>query len=132
MVILEIALDGSRRMMRTVSDVVDPRALRQKFRAHPVVQHIELGLGEEAARDAGLVGEEEHEIAGLVQAADRACRVRHPANAFACAHIAVVMVDDAVAIEEGGGLLDGAGRTCAAHFREASRIKVCSISSQMP
>src|SRR5581483_10242795 len=49
-------------MMRAVADVVDARALRQELGAHPVMQHVELGLGEEAARHAGLIGEEEHEI----------------------------------------------------------------------
>src|SRR5437868_14454119 len=103
--ILQIALDGAGRMVRAVPDIVDARALRQQFGAHPVMQHIELGLGEEAARDAGLVGEEEDKIAGVVEAADRFRRIRHPANTLFRSHIAVVAVDDTVAVEEGGGSL---------------------------
>ena len=75
-------------------------ALRGELGAHPVVQRVEFVLGEEAARHAGLVGEEEHEIAGLVEPADRFRRVRHPADAVARAHVAVVVIDDAVAVEE--------------------------------
>src|ERR1700755_438563 len=111
-------------MVRAVADIVDARALRQQLGAHPVVQHVEFGLGEEAARHAGLVGEEEHEIAGVVEPAYRSCRVRHPADALARAHVAVIVIDDAVAVEESRGPLDGR----AAHFC----IKACSTSSQMP
>ena len=101
--VFEIAGDGAVGMVRAISDVVDAGALRGKFGAHPVVQRVELVLGEEAARHAGLVGEEEHEIAGVVQPADRLRRIRHPADALLRAHVAVVMVDDAVAVEERGG-----------------------------
>ena len=73
------------------------------------MQRVEFGLGEEAARDAGLVGEEEHEIAGVVQPPDRLRRIRHPADALLRAHIAVVVIDDAVAVEEGGRLRERAG-----------------------
>ena len=104
------------------------RALRRKFGAHPVMQRVELVLGEKTARDAGLVGEEEHEIAGVVQPPDRLRRIRHPADALPRAHIAVVMVDDAVAVEERGR----PQRAGAAHFCGASPIIACSISSQMP
>ena len=115
--ILEIAGDRSVGMMRAIPDVVDHGALRGEFGAHPVVQHVELVLGEEAARHAGLVGEEEHEIAGIVEPADRLRRIRHPANPVPRAHIAVVVIDDAVAVEEGGGPWRGAGGIDAAHFR---------------
>src|SRR5262249_46647531 len=127
MVVLEIAGNRAVGMVRAISDVVDDGALRQKLLSHPLMQRIELGCGEEAARHAGLVGEEEHEIAGVIQPADRLCRVRHPAKAILAADIAVVMIDDAVAVEEGGGLwIDGV------HLRGGSRISACSISSQMP
>ena len=69
--IFEIAGDGARGMMRAIPDVVDHGALRGELGAHPVVQHVEFVFGEVAARHAGLVGEEEHEIAGVVQPPDR-------------------------------------------------------------
>ena len=125
--ILEIARDRSVRMMRAISDVVDDSALRGKLGAHPVMQRVELGFGEKAARDAGLVGEEENEIAGVVEPSDRLRRIRHPADAFPRAHVAVVMVDDAVAVEKRRRPLDR-----AAHVRGAPPIIACSISSQMP
>jgi len=129
--VLEIALDRTIGMVRAVADVVDMRALIRKFLAHPVVEGAEIVLGEKAARHAGLIGEKEHKIAGVVEPADRLCRVRHPADALARAHVAVVVVDHAVAIEERGGLRCGA-RLGPAHFRGASRIMACSIASQMP
>jgi len=125
--IFEIARDRSVRMMRTISDVVDHSALGGELGAHPVVQCVELDLGEKAARDAGLVGEEENEIAGIVEPSDRLCRIRHPADPLPCAHIAVVMVDDAVAVEK-----RRRPQGYAAHGRGASLIIACSISSQMP
>ena len=103
MMVFEIAGDGAGGMMRTIADVVDPGALRGEFVAHPVVQRIDVVFREVAARHAGLVGEEEHEISGVVQASDRLRRIRHPADPFLRADIAVVMIDDAVAIEKGGG-----------------------------
>ena len=77
--------------------------LRGEFGKHPVVQRVEFILGEVTARHAGLIGEEEHEISGLVEPADRLRRVRHPADPLPRAHIAVVVIDDAVAVEESGG-----------------------------
>jgi len=54
-------------------------------------------------RHAGLVGEQ-NTISGIVEAADCLRRIRHPANPVMRAHIASSWVDDAVAVEEGGGL----------------------------
>ena len=107
--IFEIALDRPGRMMRAIPDVVDDGALRRQFGEHPVMQRVEFVLGEKAARHAGLVGEEEDEISGVVEPADRLRRVRHPADPLLRAHIAVVVIDDAVAVEEGGGPERGAG-----------------------
>jgi hypothetical protein len=105
MMIFEIAGDRARRMMRTVPDVIDHGALGCKFGAHPFMQRIDLVFGEVTARHAGLVGEEEHEIANLVEALDCPCCIGHPANPLACSDIAVVPVDDTVAVEKGRGFL---------------------------
>ena len=80
MVIFEIAGDRSFGMVRAISDIVDDCALGGEFGAHPVVQRVEFIFGEETARHAGLIGEEEHQISGRVQPADRLGRVRHPAD----------------------------------------------------
>src|SRR5579862_9456544 len=108
-------------MMRAVADVVDHSALRSEFAPHPVMQRVERIFREKATRDAGLIGEEEHEIAGVVEPADRFRRIRHPADAVACAHIAVVIIDDAVAVEERRW-------PRSAHVP----LSVCSITPQMP
>src|SRR4051812_36840675 len=127
LVIFQIAGHGAIWMVRAIPDVVDVRALCCEFREHPVVQRIELGLGEKAARDARLIGEEEYKIAGLVEAADRFRRIRHPANPVLRPHVAVVMVDHAVAVEKRRRTPRG-----AAHCHGAPRSIACSISSQMP
>ncbi len=120
MVVLEIAGNRSAGMMRAISDIVDDGALSGELGAHPVVQRAQIVLRKESARHAGLIGEEEHKISGIVQAADRLRRIRHPANPVLRSHKAVVMVDDAVAIEERGGLWRGTGRIDTAHFLKPS------------
>ena len=105
MMILEIAGNGSVGMMRAIPDVVDDGALAASSARIQSCSVLSSCFGEEAARHPGLVGEEKHEISGVVQPADRLRRIRHPADAVAGAHIAVIMVDDAVAVEKGGGLL---------------------------
>src|ERR1700739_1930485 len=86
---------------------------------------IERFFGKEAARHAGLVGEQEHEIAGLVQPRYRLGGVRHPADAIPGAHIAVVMIDDGVAVQESGGRLQR-------RVIHVPLIMARSMDSQMP
>src|SRR5207248_1657826 len=119
-------------MMRAISDVIDHGTLGSKLGAHPVVQRIEFRFREEAAGDAGLIGEEEHEIPSVIQSADRLCRVRHPADALARAHIAVIVVDDAVAVEKGGGLSKQAVGSDADHVFAASAASLstrCAVAT---
>ncbi len=132
MVVFEIALDRSVGMMRAIADIVDHGALRGELAPHPAVQAVEIVLGKETARHAGLIGEEKHEIAGFVKSLDGLRRVRHPADPIARTHVAVVVIDDAVAVEESGGPGHRAGGTSPAHFPRASCISACSIASQMP
>src|ERR1041385_1685028 len=90
-----------------VAHVVDARALSRKFAAHPGIERIHLRLGELAARHAGLVGGDEHEIVGVIKFADGRCRAVHPAEALARADITVVDIDDAVAVEQRSRLPHG-------------------------
>src|SRR4051812_22318994 len=108
MMVFEIPGNRSVGMVRTIPDVVNPCVLRGKLAAHPVVQRAQIVFGEKAAGDAGLIGEEKDEIAGFIEATNRLRRARHPTDSVARAHVTVVVVDDAVAIEEGGGSLHGA------------------------
>src|SRR4029077_10513079 len=93
MMVLEIARDDAIGMVWAIPDVIDDGALGGELGAHPVVQRIEFFLREKAPPHPRLIGEEEDKISRSVQPADRLCRVRHPADALARAHIAVVMVD---------------------------------------
>src|SRR4051795_6584715 len=109
----DVAGDRSLRMVWTEADVIDPRAVTGELGTHPAVQPVHVGVSEEAARDAGLVGEDEYPIAGLVEAANGPRNVGHPADAVLRADIAIVTVDDAIAIEECGGFRRAAVR----HFQ---------------
>ena len=63
-------------------------------------------FGEIAAGHAGLIREQEDVIARVVEATDRGRGIRHPANAILRAYIAVVVIDDAVAVQERCRLFD--------------------------
>src|SRR5205814_631264 len=96
-------------MERAVARVVDPGALRLQLVQHPAVQLDQIVFGEHAARDAGLVGDDENEVPRVVEPSDRRSRARYPTEALDRADIAVVVVDDAVAIEERGWSARGRG-----------------------
>jgi hypothetical protein len=91
-------------MERAVARVVDPSALRLQFAQHPAVQLDQIVLGEQPARYAGLVGGDENEVSRLVEPSDCRGHAGHPTEALNRADIAVVVVNDAVAIEERSGL----------------------------
>ncbi len=91
----------------------------------------DIVLGEQAARDAGLVRDDEDEIAGLVEPADRGGRARHPAKALARADIAVVVVDHAVAVEK-GRRLGGSRCSVLCRHRISALRRVEQSRSTMP
>src|SRR5260370_41646089 len=107
--VLEIGWKRCGGMVGAISDIGDDSALGGEFGAHPVVQGAQIIPGKKAARYAGLIGEEEYKISGLVEAAERLRCIRHPANPVLRAHIAVVVIDDAVASEKCGGPSRGGG-----------------------
>eukprot|EP01035_Chromulina_nebulosa_P041328 gene41328-55899_t len=119
-VILEIAGDRAGGMVRAIADVVDHGAFGFQLGAHPVMQL--------SARDAGLVGENEYQIAGVVEATDGLCRIGHPADRFRLEHMMVIVIDDTVAVEKRGG----SKRAGGAHGWLASVVILRSTSSQMP
>src|SRR5260370_3126091 len=129
MMVFEIAGDGARGMMRAMSDVVNDGPLSGEFGKHPVVQLIEVVFGKVTARDPGLISEEEHEIAGVIQPADCLRCTRDPANPLSRAHIPVVMVDDAIAVEKGGGSWNGTGWIDDGPHVVASRSTRCVLST---
>ncbi len=115
-VVFQISGDRSIRVMRAISDVVDVSAVRGEFGAHPCMQHAQFLFAEKSVGDAGLIGEQKHEISGVVEAPDRFRRIRHPADAVLRAQITVVVVDDAIAVEERG------------RFGQAFRISVHDVA----
>jgi hypothetical protein len=56
----------------------------------------------EAARDAGLVGHHKDEIAPLVEQLYRLARAVDPAKARDMSDIALIVIEDAIAVEKGG------------------------------
>ena len=118
------------RMVRTEADVVDARILSGEFAAHPVVQGAHVRFAEHAARHAGLVGDDEDVIAGLIEVADGVGDAIDPAEARAAADVAVVVVDDAVAVEERSRL---AGARIVGHGRVPPSARTrCTASITSP
>ncbi len=72
-----------------------------QFGRDMAVNRANVVLGVEAARDTGLIGNHEHEQAGVVQRLDRRLGAFDPAEASDRANIPVVMVQHAVAVEKG-------------------------------
>src|SRR5882762_462144 len=98
-----IALDGALGMVRAEFDAVDMRAALAKLQVHPVVEIVHVVFAVEAARDARLIGHEEHEIYRIVQPAHRFARAFDPADLVASVNVARVLVQHAVAVEKRGG-----------------------------
>jgi hypothetical protein len=118
-------------MVRAISNIVDARALRGEFGAHPLVQGAQFVLGEKTTRDARLICEEKHQIAGIVETADRPSRVRNPANPITCTHVAVVVVHNTVAIKERSGLEYRVGDLTFS-FQELTRISASLWRANRP
>src|SRR4051812_4227191 len=115
-------------MVWAIADVINAGALCGEFGTHPLKQRIEFVFGEIASCDAGLVRKQEDEITGIIEPADGLGRVRHPADAIGCAHIAVVVIDDAVAIQKRCGFCLR-GRHICALLLDASAITLWIISA---
>ena len=75
--------------------------------AHLGVQRDDVVLGVVAAADPRLIGDHEHPPAGLVEGGDGLAGAGDPVEVLPAVHVAGVLVQDSVAVEEKGG----AGRT---------------------
>mmetsp|Transcript_70452 Transcript_70452/g.166029 ORF Transcript_70452/g.166029 Transcript_70452/m.166029 type:complete len:365 (+) Transcript_70452:1681-2775(+) len=103
-----VAVDGVARhaavgQVRAVLDGGQRDALCGQVLAQRVVQRLDGGLVVVAARDAGLVGHDDQRVAGGLQPAQRVDGAGDVGEVGPAVDIAVVDVDDAVAVEEGGG-----------------------------
>ncbi|EZQ15567.1 hypothetical protein CF98_11075 [Halopseudomonas bauzanensis] len=82
---------------------VDMSAHVGQFRLHARVEGMHVRLVVEAMGDAGLIGDHEHKIARLVEGEHGFARAFHPPQLLGPVGVAVVDVEHAVAVEEGGG-----------------------------
>ncbi|MGY4377942.1 hypothetical protein ACVWZ3_005581 [Bradyrhizobium sp. i1.3.6] len=98
-----VALDDAIGMVGTVFECVDPRTDRGELVRHPAMQRFYIALLVESTGDAGLVGDDEGEIAGLVHEPDGLACAVHPFELAGIEQVACVVVEDAVAVEEDGG-----------------------------
>ena len=86
---------------RAIADVVDMGARARQFRGKVVVEREQFRFRIKPARDPRLVGRDKHEPPGIVERLDRGLRSVDPAEARGRSDKPVIMVEDAVAIEEG-------------------------------
>jgi hypothetical protein len=102
-----LALVGADAVLRVVGaevDGVERDVLREELGAHPVHEGVEVGLCVEAARDAGLVGDDDQFVAQALRGAAEGEDAGDPADVRGVMEIADFMVDYAVAVEEEGGI----------------------------
>ena len=90
-------------MEGTVFDAVDVGAVPAQFAVHPAVQIVHVAFAVVAVRDTALVGHDEDQVAGVVQPAHGFTRALDPADLVGTVNVARILVQHAVAIEEGGG-----------------------------
>ena len=88
------------RVIRAVIDPGDRRPLGGEARAHPPGQFLERRLVEQPAADAGLVRHHHHRPAHAGRVTRQCENPRHELELLAPVDVAVVDVDDAVAVEK--------------------------------
>ena len=89
--------------LRHNAHAVEDRAREREEFVHALVAAVNVVEGIQAAADAGLVGDDEDPPAHVVEAADHGLRAIDPLEILAAEDIAVIDVDDAVAVEKEGG-----------------------------
>ena len=94
--------DASLRMVRTIAPIVDRGALGRKLLRHPAVEGLDRVLLVKPFGDPGLIGDDEHVKAGVVQKLHRRLGAADPLDLMRRMDIAVVDVEDPVAVEEDG------------------------------
>ncbi len=95
--------DASFRMVRAIAPVVDRGAFGGKLLRHPAVERFRSPLPRKVPlATPGLIGDDEDVIAGVVQELHRLLGAADPLDLMRRMDIAVVDVEDSVAIEEDG------------------------------
>src|SRR6266568_3489893 len=95
--------DAPLRMERAIADIVDVSARSRKLAREVGMQAVNFRLAVMPACDAGLIGHDEDEEAGIVECLDGFPGALDPAKPLDRADITVIMVEHAVAIEKRGG-----------------------------
>ena len=95
-------LHSSFRMMRTIIEGIDVSAFFGQHVLHMRVERFYRRFVEEPTRHARLIGNHQHIIAGLIEQAHAFGRPRYPFKLLGSVHIAVIDVENPVAIEERG------------------------------
>ena len=95
--------DDPFRVERAIADIVDVSAYRGKLSGEVSMHATNFRLAVQPARDAGLIGHEEDKQPGIVEHLDRRAGTLDPAKPLDRADVAVVVVDDAVAVEKRRG-----------------------------
>lgn len=89
------------RVIGTVTPVVDRSAYRSQLLRHPAVKGGDLPLSVEPSGDTRLIRRDEHVIAGVIEPLHRLSGAVHPIDLARRMNIAVVQVEDAVAVQKG-------------------------------
>ena len=101
-------------MVRAVVERVEVGAAHAELAVHPVEDAHDVALGEEAARDAALVRDEDREEPAVVDVADGLARAGDPLEVLRPVQVVNVDVERAIAVEEDG---PAAGRTLRLRLR---------------
>src|SRR6185503_2082937 len=98
-----VACDERLRVVWTVIESVDTRALGGKPRRELVVETPDVVFAVKPARNTRLVGHDKHQVSGIVQEPHCFACTRDDIELIDPVDVAVIDVEDAVAIEERGG-----------------------------
>src|SRR3954451_23919086 len=95
-----VSLDGSVGMIGAIFEGVDMGADGCHFVRHPAVQRVHMAFLVETPGDARLIGDDESEIAGIVDCLNRFPGAFDPLQLAGLEGVARIVIEDAVAIEE--------------------------------
>src|SRR5262245_35940349 len=106
--------DAPFRVIGTVVERIDDGATRGQLVAHPGMQRMHAVLAVVSVRDPGLVGDHDHAVAEIIEPTNCFDRARNPLDLLGPMHIAVIDIENAIAVEEHG-------RPCVRH-RQLRRL----------
>ena len=93
------------RVKRAVTDVVEVRARHRELGGDLRMQSQQIVFRIEPSGDPGLIGNDEHKEARIIQRFDCHLGTVDPAETCACTNMSVIVVEHAVPVEKRGGPL---------------------------